>query len=135
MKRPRGYTLVEMMVVVVLLGLLVAFAAPHVFAVLSDGEQRIAHMQAVALEGNVETWRVMHGRYPAPSEGLTVLWTPPGNGAPPLLRKVATDPWKQQFLYAHPGEQNPGHFDVRSRGADQMAHTADDVGNWDLSEP
>ena len=133
MRHARGYTLMEIMVVVLLLGLLMAVAVPSMLDIMVQQERKIAHTQAEQLATNVETFRLLNGRYPTSGEGLDALVHPPA-GKSPVLRKLPEDPWKQRYLFSLPGEHNPGWFDVRSTGPDRLEKTRDDVGNWELEE-
>jgi general secretion pathway protein G len=132
MKRARGYTLMEIMVVVLLLGLLMSVAVPSLLDLMVQEERKIAHTQAVQLASQVETFRLLHGRYPTEGEGLDALVAPVRHGVP-VLKKLPRDPWREKYLYARPGVRNPD-LDVWSKGPDRQDRTHDDVGNWDLED-
>ncbi len=74
------------------------------------------------------------GEYPTSEEGLKALLSPPGGKAAtwkgPYLEAPSIDPWKQPYVYRFPGTHNKDGYDLFSKGADQIADTLDDIGNW-----
>lgn len=120
MRRAHGFTLLELLVVVTILGLLATIVAPRYFGQLAKSEINAARAQLDALEKALEQYRLDTGRYPPGEPGLQALVErPPGearwNG--PYLRKgVPLDPWGNAYLYRTPGERR--EFDLRSLGRD-----------------
>ncbi|WKE65671.1 type II secretion system major pseudopilin GspG [Gallaecimonas kandeliae] len=119
--RRRGFTLLELLVVLVILGLLASLVGPQVLKQLSGSKTKTAALQINELRSAVELFRLEVGRYPSNNEGLQALVErPPGatdwNG-PYLTKKVLRkDPWGNDYHYRFPGEH--GDFDIWSLGAD-----------------
>ncbi len=115
-----GFTLLELLVVVVIIGLLAAFVAPRYFGQVGKSEVNIAKAQIDALEKALDQYRLDIGRYPDSELGLNALVTKPANEpkwAGPYLRKdVPLDPWGKPYVYRIPGEKH--EFDLVSFGKD-----------------
>ncbi len=131
----RGFTLLELLVVMVIIGLLAGFVAPRYFAQIGKSQSKAARAQIGALELALDQFRIDSGRYPTNEEGLEALMTaPPGVpdwGGPYLKKAVPADPWGRPFLYLNPGEH--GEIDIQSYGKDgRVGGTSDngDVTNW-----
>ena len=134
----QGFTLLEIMVVVVIIGLLVAAVAPQFIRNIDTAEITRARQDLRSIETSLNLYRLDNFRYPTTSEGLDALVTNPGeNSAPnwkPYLRDVPLDPWQQPYHYASPGQRG-GDFDVFTYGADRQEGGEGvnaDIGNWDL---
>jgi general secretion pathway protein G len=115
----RGFSLIELIVVLVILGLLATVVGPKVMDRLGKGKVEIAKMQVSELSGALDLFRFDVGRYPTSAEGLGALVTNPGveNWSGPYLKKaVPKDPWNREYQYRSPGEH--GDFDLYSLGAD-----------------
>lgn len=119
-KRSSGFTLLELLVVLVILGLLAGLVAPRMFANVSKSEVKVARAQIAALESALENYRLDVGRFPSSEQGLGALERSPGNDprwAGPYLKKaVPADPWGNPYQYKQPGER--GDFDLFSLGRD-----------------
>ncbi len=119
--RQRGFTLLELLVVLVILGLLSAFAAPQVLKYLGSARADAARLQIENLAGVLDLYRLETGRYPNAEEGLPALVKRPA-GAPrwtgPYLRRpeMIQDPWGRDYIYRIPGSHGP--YDLSSLGAD-----------------
>jgi len=134
-KKVRGFTLLELLVVLVIIGLLVSFVGPRYFNQLGKSEVKMARAQIRALEDALDQYRLDVGRYPATEEGLTALNTAPAGAqlwqGPYLKKAVPVDPWGMEYLYKAPGER--GEYDLYSFGSDRQPGgmgDASDIGNW-----
>lgn len=120
MRRGKGFTLLELLVVMVIIGLLVGYVGPRYFSQLSKSEVNTAKAQIDAIETALDIYRLDHGQYPSQDENLDALVTPPENAnrwqGPYLENSIPTDPWGQPYIYRFPGER--GEFDLFSYGAD-----------------
>ncbi len=116
----KGFTLVELLVVLVILGLIMSFAAPQVFKYLGGAKTDSAGIQIERLSTALDLYRLEVGRYPSSSDGLEVLLEPPPDtpAGKPILRKADAliDPWGRPYQYLSPGEH--GEYDLFSLGRD-----------------
>ena len=119
-KNNRGFSLIELIVVLVILGLLATVVGPKVMDRLGKGKSEIAKLQIDQLEGALGLFRFDVGRYPTTSEGLASLIEASGlqNWTGPYLdkRTLPKDPWGRTYQYRSPGQH--GDFDLWSWGAD-----------------
>jgi general secretion pathway protein G len=120
-ERQKGFTLIELIVVMIILGLLAALVAPRMFGRVGEAKQKAAKAQIELFGTALDSFRLDVGRYPTTSEGLEALIKPPPgaegwNG--PYLKKeeIPLDPWKHPYQYRSPGEH--GDYDLFSYGAD-----------------
>lgn len=115
-----GFTLLELLVVVTIIGLLAAYVGPKYFSQLGKSEQGVAKAQVEAFARALDTYRLDVGQYPTTEEGLNALLTRPNNVAkwngPYLQKAVPPDPWGRPYLYRAPGVG--GDFDIVSYGKD-----------------
>jgi general secretion pathway protein G len=131
-----GFTLLEMLVVLAIMGLLAAIIAPQVLKYLGSSRTQTSKVQITNVVSALELFRVDVGRYPTQQEGLNAVVTAPAtavgwNG--PYLQKSSAlnDPWGQPYLYRNPGKH--GEIDVYTLGSDKAeggTGEAADVGNW-----
>jgi general secretion pathway protein G len=116
-----GFTLLELLVVVLIIGLLAGFVAPRYFNQVGKSEINVAKAQIDALEKALDQYRLDTGHYPTTELGLAALVTKPPTEpkwAGPYLRKdVPLDPWGKPYVYKTPGEKG-GDFDLLSYGKD-----------------
>ena len=134
--RAAGFTLLELLVVMVIIGLLAGFVAPRYFAQVGKSQVKAAKAQVDALDKAIEQFRLDMNRLPTTEEGLAALQVAPvnePNWAGPYLKKdVPKDPWGHPYVYLAPGTHN-NDFDLMSYGKDgQPGGTGEnaDLGNW-----
>jgi general secretion pathway protein G len=130
-----GFTLLELLVVIVIIGLLASMVAPRYFDQLGKSNTKIARAQIVALEKALDQYRLDLGHYPTTEEGLNSLFVKPNNEekwkGPYLKKAVPADPWGRPYIYKSPGDH--GELDLSTLGADGQPGGSDengDVGNW-----
>jgi general secretion pathway protein G len=134
--RSKGFTLLELLVVMVIIGLLAGFVAPRYFAQVGKSRVKAARAQIDAIDKALEQFRLDVGRLPTTEEGLTALNAPPSgvnNWEGPYLKKaVPLDPWGHPYVYGQPGTHQ-NDFDLQSYGRDgQPGGTGEDadITNW-----
>ena len=118
-----GFTLLELLVVVAIIGLLVGYVAPRYFSQVGKSEVQVARAQLDALEKALDQYRLDTRRYPTAEQGLVALVDRPANepawAGPYLKRAVPNDPWGRPYVYRTPGQK--GEFDLLSYGRDGKA--------------
>jgi general secretion pathway protein G len=128
----KGFSLIELIVVLVILGLLAAVVAPNVFKHLAKGKDQAAKIQIADLEGALQLFLLDMGRFPSTAEGLDALAHNPGNAdswkGPYLQKALPNDPWGKPYAYRCPGLH--GDFDIFSFGADGTEGNEDDIVSW-----
>ncbi len=132
----QGFTLVEILVVITIIGLIMALVGPRVLNYLGEAKVKAAKIQIESFSSTLDLFYLDVGRYPSSSEGLTALLQRPGgvqswNG--PYLKgeAVPNDPWGHPYIYRVPGEH--GAYDIVSYGSDGQeggTGTAADVTSW-----
>jgi general secretion pathway protein G len=116
-----GFTLLELLVVIVIIGLLAAYVGPKYFAQLGKSEVTVAKAQIEAFEKSLDTYRLDVGRYPSAEEGLGALLAAPASAGakwngPYLKKAVPQDPWGRPYQYRAPGTK--GDYEILSTGKD-----------------
>lgn len=131
--RPAGFTLLELLVVMVIIGLLAGYVAPRYFGQIGKSEIKVARAQIDALEKAIDQYRLDTGHFPSQEAGLAALVTKPDNetkwAGPYLRRDVPLDPWGRPYQYRAPGER--GDFDLLSLGKDGAPGGSDENADID----
>lgn len=134
-RKSLGFTLLELLVVMVIIGLLAGYVGPKYFAQVGKSEVKAAQAQINALEKALDTYRLDTGHYPSTELGLNALMTQPASEpkwqGPYLKKAVPPDPWGKPYIYKQPGEH--GEFDLFSYGKDGQpggSGDAADITNW-----
>ncbi|GAB3265919.1 type II secretion system protein GspG [Chitinimonas naiadis] len=135
-KKQYGFTLLELLVVLLIIGLLSAFVGPKYFSQIGRSEQKVAKAQIEAFDKALDQYRIDVGAYPTTAQGLAALYAAPnGEGkwhGPYLKKAVPADPWGKAYEYKSPGD-NKRDFDIISYGKDGKTGGADDdadVTSW-----
>jgi general secretion pathway protein G len=123
-----GFTLIELMIVVIIIAALAAMVAPSLINRSDEAKENIVRGDLSSIDTALKLFRLDTGAYPASEQGLDSLLAETGKG--PYLEKKAVDPWKNAYRYKCPGVHRTGSFDVYSVGRDGKEGTADDIGNW-----
>jgi len=116
----RGFTLLELLVVMVIIGLLAAYVGPKYFSQVGKSEVKTARAQIVGFEKALQQYRLDVGTLPSTEQGLQALIAKPSNvnkwDGPYLEKALPADPWGNAYIYVAPGEH--GEFDISSTGRD-----------------
>lgn len=142
-QKPRaGFTLLEVMVVIVILGVLASLVVPNLLGNKEKADRQKAISDIVALENALDMYRLDNGRYPTTEQGLEALIQQPANMADSrnyrtggYIKRLPKDPWGNDYQYLSPGEK--GLSDVYTLGADGQENgegAGADIGNWNLQE-
>lgn len=135
----RGFTLLEILVVLAIIGLLVGLAVKNVDKIFGDSQGSVAKIFVNdTIKSSLVQYRIAVGDYPSTTEGLDALVTAPSGKADkwkgPYIDakggKVPLDPWQEPYGYRYPGTKNKGSYDIFSKGPDKVEGTEDDIGNW-----
>jgi general secretion pathway protein G len=135
LKDQRGFTLVELLVVMVIIGLLAALVGPTIFPKVGKGKQAAAKAQIELLGQALDQYRLDNDRYPSSQEGLNALIANPGTDkwdGPYLRKALPKDPWDRYFQYKSPGTH--GDYDLYSYGLDGApggTKENQDVNSWE----
>ena len=133
----QGFTLIEILLVVIIIGILVSLVAPRL-----AGRSEEARVQAAKsdISGGIalalDLYEVDNGSYPRSLDGLVAKSGDAANWKGPYLKKgIPKDPWGNPYVYRMPGQQNTGSFDLFSGGPDKQVGTEDDISNWESKNP
>jgi general secretion pathway protein G len=129
-KSRQGFTLVEMLLVITIIGILAALVVPKMMGRSEQARDAAARADIASIKTALDAYEVDNGYYP---RNIGELLQQPGNAVHwhgPYLEKVPQDPWGQNYNYIFPGKHNPSGYDIFSAGPDQKAGTDDDIGNW-----
>jgi len=134
----KGFTLIEILLVVVIIGILAAMVVPNL-----SGQGKKARVSAarVDIESNLATaldlYELDNGKYPTSEQGLKALIQKPTSAPEPInwngpylkKKQIPKDPWQKEYVYASPGVHNPEEYDLSSYGPDSV-ESEDDISNW-----
>ena len=133
--RSSGFTLLELLVVMVIIGMLVGYVAPKFFSQIGKSEVKTARAQIDGLEKSLDQYRLDVGHYPSTEQGLAALNERPSGeskwAGPYLKKKLPKDPWGHEYIYKYPGVL--GDFDLLSLGKDGQVGGSgedEDIVNW-----
>jgi general secretion pathway protein G len=139
---PRGFTLIEIMVVVIIIGLLAAFIVPSVMHRVDDARIAKAKQDIQALETALTMYRLDNSKFPTSEQGLQALVTQPTDPsikhwrAGGYLDRISKDPWGNEYQYVYPGTHGK-EYDLFSMGADGAPGGEGldaDIGNWNMGD-
>ncbi|GAB3241581.1 type II secretion system major pseudopilin GspG [Pseudaeromonas pectinilytica] len=138
-QRQGGFTLLEIMVVIVILGILASMVVPNLMSKKDQADRQKAVSDIVALENALDMYKLDNSRYPTTEQGLEALVTKPQGEPEPrnyssdgYIKRLPQDPWGNAYQLMSPGEH--GKIDVFSPGLDGEAGSDDDIGNWNMDQ-
>lgn len=134
-RHDRGFTLLELLVVMLIIGLLAGYVGPKYFAQIGKSEIKVARAQIDAFDKALEQYRLDTGRFPSTEQGLVALYSKPDNepkwAGPYLKKSPPADPWGNAYQFKSPGEHS--EYDILSMGRDGRVGGSDedaDITNW-----
>lgn len=131
--RRSAFTLVELLLVLVILGILAAIVVPKFAGRTEQARLTAAQTQISSFGTALDAFEVDNGYYPKGKAGLMDLVQPPRdaqNWKGPYLKEVPKDPWNNDYIYEFPGRHNANSYDLSSAGPDAKAGSDDDISNW-----
>jgi general secretion pathway protein G len=137
MRQQRGFTLLEVMVVIVILGIIASMVVPNLMGNKDQADRQKVVVDIQQLENGLDLYKLNNGFYPTTEQGLQALVTQATSEPVPrsfpeggFIKRLPKDPWGGEYQLASPGEMS--RIDVFSMGPDRTAGTEDDIGNWNL---
>jgi len=138
-RKQQGFTLLEVMVVIVILGILASMVVPNLMGNKDKADVQKAISDIVALENSLDMYKLDNSIYPTTDQGLESLTQKPTSIPVPrnyredgYVKRLPQDPWRNDYLLLSPGDNTK--IDVFSIGPDGQAGTEDDIGNWNLQD-
>ena len=125
--KQRGFTLLEIMVVIVIIGVLASLVVPNLMGNKEKADKQKAVSDIVALENALDMYKLDNHRYPTTNQGLAANYNKEG-----YIKRLPADPWGNDYVLVNPGEH--GAYDLLSAGPDGEMGTEDDITNWGLSK-
>ena len=137
--KQKGFTLLEIMVVIVILGVLAAMVVPNLIGNKDKADVQKVKSDIIALENALDMYKLDNSVYPTTDQGLEALVTEPSASPAPrnyredgYIKRLPQDPWGNDYILNSPGEK--GKIDVLSVGLDGEEGTDDDIGTWNLND-
>ncbi|SDK14717.1 type II secretion system protein G (GspG) [Ferrimonas sediminum] len=137
--RQRGFTLLEVMVVLVIIGIMASMIAPNLMGSKDKADIQKAVADIVSLENAMDMYRLDNNIYPTTEQGVTALVNRPNFSPEPrsyreggYIKRLPKDPWGNDYVLLSPGEK--GRFDLCSAGPDFQFGSEDDICNWNLTD-
>lgn len=134
---PAAFTLIEVLLVLVIIGLLAGIVAPQFFGIQRDAERKTAAGQLDMFRTSLQHYRLTNGTYPSTEQGLDALINQPTTepipkawSGPYLDTKTLLDPWGSAYGYRFPGEHTANEPDIWSSGPDKQSGNEDDINSW-----
>jgi len=138
-RRQAGFTLLEIMVVIVILGILASMVVPNIMGNKEQADRQKAVSDIIALENALDMYKLENNFYPSTQQGLESLVNKPSGAPEPksyrdngYIPRLPEDPWGSQYIMLSPGEH--GSIDIFSAGPDLQPGSEDDIGNWNVGE-
>ncbi len=138
-RRQRGFSLLEVMVVIVIIGILASMVVPNLLGNKEKADIQKVVSDVLALENALDMYKLDNGRYPTTDQGLEALVERPELDPQPrsyrtdgYIRRLPNDPWGSDYLLLSPGTQNT--IDIFSAGQDGVVGNEDDIGNWNITD-
>ena len=135
--KQKGFTLLEIMVVIVILGVLASMIVPNLMSNKDKADKQKVVSDVIALENALDMYKLDNGSYPSTEQGLEALVSEPSGSPEPrnyqedgYIKRLPQDPWGNDYILNNPGEH--GKIDILSVGQDGEEGTDDDIGNWNL---
>lgn len=137
--KAKGFSLIEVMVVILIIGLMTALIAPNVLGNTEEAKLKKAAIDIQQLEGALEMYKLRNNAFPSTEQGLDALVNEPTIEPLPrnypvdgYIKRLPQDPWGSDYQLLSPGEL--GTIDLYSNGPDGQSGTDDDIGNWNLND-
>jgi general secretion pathway protein G len=132
-QRKHAFTLIELLLVLVILGVLAGIVVPKFSGTTSKARNTAAQTQISSFKTALDQYEIDMGSYPKGKDGLRELMTAPRNARNwkgPYMESIPKDPWGNDYIYECPGKHNPNSFDITSMGEDGRVGGGDDITNW-----
>lgn len=136
----KGFTLLEIIAVVTILGILIGVVGPQIMKMMRQGQRKSTVVVMNGIQQSLNAYQLDCGSYPTTEQTLEALITPPTIGTPCknydkegyyAKKQVPRDPWGSPFVYLSPGKANPSSYDLYSVGPDKQDGTDDDIKAWE----